>query len=216
MTRSRTPWTRPLRALAIAGVALGAALVAPGAAPEPAPIPTSWEFEFDAGPLRLARVEVPGVGVRPYFYLTFTVTNYWSADLLYAPDFYLKTDQGEILRSGEDIPPAVTAEMLERLGNPLISDQISILGNVLEGPENARSGVVIWPATDLDVDEIMVFAANLSGESTIFWTKDRETGQRQRHVLRKTLMLRYETPGDMTNRGGDPLELVEKPRWVMR
>ncbi len=215
MTRSRTPWTRPLRALAISVVALGATLVAPGAAPEPAPIPTAWEFEFDAGPLRLAYVDVPGVGSRPYFYLTYTVTNYWSADLLYAPDFYLKTDEGEILRSGENIPPVVTAEMLDRLGNPLISDQISILGNVLEGPENARSGVVIWPATDLDVDEIMVFAANLSGESTVYWTKDRESGQRRRSVLRKTLMLRYETPGDLANRGGEPLELVDTV-WVMR
>lgn len=215
MRRSRTPWTRPLRALAIGAVTIGAALTAPGAAPEPAPIPTAWEFEFEAGPLRLAKVNVPGVGVRPYFYLTYTITNYWSADLLYAPDFYLKNDMGQILRSGEDIPPAVTEEMLARLGNPLISDQISILGNVLEGPENARSGVVIWPATDLDADEVMVFAANLSGESTVYWTKDRETGQRKRTVLRKTLMLRYETPGDMTNRGGEPLELVET-RWVMR
>jgi len=75
--------------------------------------------------------------------------------------------------------------------------------------------VVIWPATDLDVDEMMVFVANLSGESTVYWTKDRETGQRKRTVLRKTLMLRYETPGDLTNRGGEPLELIE-PRWVMR
>ncbi len=215
MQRSRTSWTRPIRALAIACVALGAVMTAPGAAPEPSPIPTSWEFDFDAGPLRLARVDVPGVGVRPFFYLTFTVTNFWGADLLYAPDFYLKTDMGEILRSGENIPPAVTAEMLKRLGNPLIKDQISILGSVLEGVENARSGVVIWPATDLDVDEIMVFAANLSGESTVFWTKDRQTGQRQRHVLRKTLMLRYETPGDMTDRGGEPLERVET-LWVMR
>ncbi|MFI4898770.1 MAG: hypothetical protein ACIARR_13230 [Phycisphaerales bacterium JB059] len=215
MRRSRTPWTRPLRAIAIGLVGLGATLAAPAAAPEPAPIPTAWEFEFDAGPLRLAWVNVPNEGVRPFFYLTYTVTNYWSADLLYAPDFYLKTDESEILRSGENIPPVVTEELLARLGNPLINDQISILGNVLEGPENARSGVVIWPATDLDVDEIMVFAANLSGESTVYWTRDRETGQRKRLVLRKTLMLRYETPGDLTDRGGEPLELVET-RWVMR
>ena len=215
MRRSRTPWIRPLRALAIGMVTLGAALTAPGAAPEPAPIPTAWEFDFEPGPLRMAKIDVPGVGVRPYFYLTYTITNYWGGDLLYAPDFYLKNDQGEILRSGEGIPPAVTEEILGRLGNPLISDQISILGNVQEGPENARSGVVIWPATDLDADEIMIFAANLSGENTVYWTKDRETGQRKRIVLRKTLMLRYETPGDLAKRGGDPLELVES-RWVMR
>jgi len=215
-TRRPGPGRLLLVAAAIAGVPLASiATSAPAAPPEPSPVPTTWEFDFREGPLRLITVDVPGVGPRAYFYLTFTITNFWGGELLYAPEFQLKTEEGEVLTSGQNIPPQVTQHLLDLLNDPLIDDQIGILGPVLEGVENAKSGVVIWPATDLDVDEIMVFAANLSGEHTSFWTKDPATGERKRIVLRKTLMLRYDTPGQIGGRGARPLDLVEK-RWIMR
>ncbi len=218
--RSRRP-ARPLGRLLLAAcvalVALPMACVATtaGAAPEPSPVPTTWEFDFREGPMRLITVDMPGVGPRAYFYLTFTITNFWGGELLYAPEFVLKTEEGEVQTSGQNVPPQVNEYILDLLNDPLIDDQSTILGQVLEGIENAKSGVVIWPATDLNVDEIMVFAANLSGEHTTYWTKDPETGDRKRIVLRKTRMLRYETPGEIAGRGARPLELVEK-RWIMR
>ncbi|MEZ6241811.1 MAG: hypothetical protein R3B57_02095 [Phycisphaerales bacterium] len=214
--------TRPSRRLLLAASAMLLALpiasmatTASAAPPEPSPVPVTWEFDFREGPLRLVTVDVPGVGPRAYFYLTFTITNFWGGELLYAPEFQMKTEEGDVLTSGQNVPPQVTEYILNLLNNPLIDDQIQILGPVLEGVENAKSGVVIWPANDLDVDEIMVFAANLSGEHTIFWTKDPKTHERKRIVLRKTLMLRYDTPGEIAGRGARPLDLVEK-RWIMR
>ncbi len=208
------------RLLLASGAAAAALALAPApattlAAPEPSPVPTTWEFDFREGPLRLITVDVPGVGPRAYFYMTYTITNFWGGDLLYAPSFDLKTEEGEILSAGQGVHPRVTEFLLGLLNNPLIDDQSTILGQVLEGIENAKSGVVIWPANDLDVDEIMVFANNLSGEQTSYWVRDPESGDRKRIVLRKTMMLRYETPGEIAGRGALPLELVEK-RWIMR
>ena len=48
------------------------------AAPEPSPVATQWEFTFEEGPLRLAWVD-DGDGMKPYFYLTYRVTNHWGA-----------------------------------------------------------------------------------------------------------------------------------------
>src|SRR5690606_4890038 len=44
-------------------------------APEPDPVPTRWELNFDAGPLRVIRLDTPS-GPRHYFYMTYRVINH--------------------------------------------------------------------------------------------------------------------------------------------
>ncbi len=183
------------------------------AAPEPAPVATQWEFTFDNGPLRLAWVD-DGDGAKPYFYLTYTVTNHWGGVKLFAPDVQLMSDNANVVRSGRDVSSAVTEEIMDRLENPLLESQIDIVSNVLEGVEHARDGVVIWPASDLEADEVTVFFAGLSGEFQSYIV-GRESDDPHRYTLRKTLMLRYSTPGQFEQQGDQPFELAEK-RWVMR
>lgn len=185
----------------------------PAAAPEPRPIAINWEFTFEPGPLRLAWVD-SGDGASPYFYFTYKITNFWGNDLLFAPDVLLVTSDAEVLRSGRDVPGAVTEEIMRRLDNPLIESQIDIVSTVLDGPEHAREGLLVWPATDLDVDEVTVFFAGLSGEFESYVT-GRGTDDPHRYSLRKTLMLRYATPGEIGDQGSRPFDLAEK-RWVMR
>jgi hypothetical protein len=216
MSRILNHTSRTIGALTLGLIALCTLSIptsARAAAPEPSPVSIAWEFTFDAGPLRLAYVEHNGE-TRPYFYLTFRVTNFTDQDLLLAPDVTLVSDGVETYRSGRDIPAGVTEEILRRLDNPLIESQIDIVSTVLSGKEHARDGVVIWPAQDLDADEITVYFSGLSGEFESY-VVGRDTANPQRYTLRKTLMLRYATPGDFENQGARPFELVEK-RWVMR
>lgn len=200
-------------ALPAAGIALGMAGGPALAAPEPHPVATNWEFTFEPGPLRLAWVDTPA-GATPYLYFTFKVTNHWGSDLLFAPAVDLVTSDSEVLRSGRDVPGSVTEEIMRRLDNPLLESQNNIVSTVLNGPEHAREGVLIWPATDLDVDEISLFFGGLSGESEAY-VIGRDGPNPERYTLRKTMMLRYATPGDIGQQGSRPFELVEK-RWVMR
>ncbi len=183
------------------------------AAPEPSPVASTWEFTFDLGPLRLAWVD-DGHGPLPYFFLTYNITNFSGADLLFAPDVSLMTDNITVLKSGRNVPTAVTNLILEELDNPLIESQIDIVSTVLQGPEHARDGVLIWPANQLDVDEVKVFFAGLSGEFESY-VVGRETDNPRRYTLRKTLMLRFATPGEFSEQGARPFEMAEK-RWVMR
>ena len=182
-------------------------------APEPAPVATQWEFTFEPGPLRLAWVEENGRR-NPYFYLTYRVTNHWGGVKLFAPDVSLMADNANVRRSGRGVSSAVTEEIMRRLRNPLLESQIDIVSNVLEGVEHARDGVVIWPAEDLQADEVTVFFAGLSGEFQSYIV-GRDSDDPRRYTLRKTMMLRYSTPGQLAGQGDKPFELIEK-RWVMR
>jgi hypothetical protein len=190
------------------------AVAVTGLAPEPDPVPKRWQLALEAGPLRVASVQVPGQGVRSYYFLTYKVTNTTEQDVLFTPIFELGTDNGEILRSGRDVPSVVTADILARLNNPLIQDQIGIVGLLAQGEANAKEGVVIWPVTDHHVTEISIYAAGFSGETrTVEITNAR--GEKDKIILRKTLMLRYQPPGEIRDWGSRPIELVEK-QWIMR
>ncbi|MBX3322181.1 MAG: hypothetical protein KF757_04245 [Phycisphaeraceae bacterium] len=184
-------------------------------APEPDPVPTRWELDFQPGPLRVMWVELPNQPARHYFYMTYRVTNYSGQDLIFAPSFDLVTAEGAIRRAGREVPPEVTAYLLGQLRSPYLEDQISILGQILQGIENARDGLIVWPADDLETDGIQVFAAGLSGEYKPFVVRDPETKRNKRVMLRKTLMLSYDTPGMLQGRGPEPLPLTGS-LWVMR
>lgn len=200
--------TTGVLALVLALVATTGAVVA---APEPEPVPRRWEFRVDPGELRLACVEVPPIGHQAFFYITYKVTNTTGQDRFFAPSFELVTDRGEIIRSGRNVPPIVADELLDRIGHPFLQNEIDVQGLILQGRENARDGLVIWRADDLLADEVTVYAAGFSGETRSVTRPD--TGEAV--LLRKTLMLRHATPGDLTCRDIDPMARTET-RWVMR
>ena len=212
--RKHPPTTRLLTlAAALAATLAALALVsAPAlAAPQPDPVPRRWQLDVKPGPLRIAVMNVEGVGERAFAYFTYYVENNTGKDLLFAPSFDLATDDGVLSRSGVSVPASVTKRLLERLRNPFLKDQISAVGLLLQGPENARDGLVVWPLDNLEVDEVTIFAAGFSGETKTVIRPD--TGKPV--LLRKTLMLRHQTPGDLAFLGDRPMDRVQR-RWIMR
>lgn len=183
-------------------------------APEPDPIPRRWQLTVEPGPLRVASVELPGQGHRAFYYMTYKVVNTTDTDLLFTPAFDLGTSDGDLLRSGRDVPPAVTRDILARLASPFLQDQTSIVGVLLQGEANAKEGVVVWPIPDMNPSEVTIYGAGFSGEAKAVEFKD-EKGQPAKVLLRKTLMLRYQTPGEIRHMGAEPLPLIEQ-QWIMR
>jgi hypothetical protein len=212
--------TAAVRRLATA-LACACALLAVGAAraPEPDPVPKRWQLELEPGPLRVMAVTTGGAGgaggggatTGLYYYLTYTVTNNSGDDRFLAPSFELSTDTGDLGRSGKDVPLEATAAIKASLQNPLVEDQVAIIGNLLQGRENSKQGVVIWPVVDMHASQVTVYAAGFSGETA----KERVHGSSTPRILRKTLMIRYRGPGDLWKQGGEPLEETER-RWIMR
>jgi hypothetical protein len=186
-----------------------------GLAPEPDAVAKKWELSAKFGALRVATVEIDG-SPRSFLYLTYTVTNNTPSDILFAPSFELANDEGDLLKSGSGVPGAATKAILARLNQPLLQDQISIVGNLLRGEENSKDGLLVWPLTDLSVNEISIFGAGFSGETKAIIVPDRKTGKESVVNLRKTVSLRYKLSGEMSHIGaGDELPLIEK-RWIMR
>jgi hypothetical protein len=207
----RTPFARFFAVLA----AVFGVLCVAGMAPEPDPVPRRWQLAIEPGPLRVTSVDLPGTGPRSYYFFTYKVTNTSAGDLLFAPSFDLATENGDVRRSGRDVPADVTRQIVADLQNKEMQDQIGMVGMLLQGEENAKEGVVIWPVEGMQTSEISVYAAGFSGEMRQVPIKDPKTGKAGTATVRKTLMLRYQSPGELINMSSKPIEVIEK-RWIMR
>ena len=204
-----TTWART-RAVSFACLALPLLLMAMSAVghPKPAAIPYRWQLEFEPGELR---AWVNPADQTPYWYFTYTVTNRSGQDQVWAPAFTMLTDAGEILPSGEGVPLEVVRTLKGLLGNDLLETQTEVIGELLQGKENARDGLVIWPMPTTDLTEISIFVRGLSGETT----KVVNPRTKKEVVLHKTLQRDYLIPGNVLDRGTDPAELVAE-QWIFR
>ena len=193
----------------VAAAGLGAGSI--GMAPEPDPVPRRWELQIDPSALHVTSVNVPNVGAKSYIYMTYKAVNNSGQDVLFAPAFELSLGDGTVARSGRDVPQAVTAELVKRTQNSFIQDQIAIIGDILQGEEHAKEGIVIWPLTNFEPSEVTIYAAGFSGESKSVSSPD----GKEKFVLRKTLRLDYSPRGDLTSSSSQAME-VQNRQWIMR
>lgn len=188
------------------------------AAPEPSPVPLRWQLDLEPGPLKIAFLNVPEVGPRAYLYMTYKVVNNTGGDMYFAPTFELSNDEGDLLRAGRDVPTEVNRLLLEQLKNPFLKDQTDAIGALRQGEENAREGLVVWPAQTLKADRVTVYCIGFSGETkrvTAPAEGSDEGKAGEEVVLRKTLMLIHTTPGELT--GADRRALARtETRWILR
>lgn len=201
--------------IVLAAGAVGVGSVSLATVPEPEPVARRWELDFKPGPFRIATVEVKDQPAKAYLYMTYRVANNSKEDVLFAPVFELATGEGALLRSGNDITPEVTKAIITKLDNPLLQDQIAILGTLQQGEASAREGVVIWNLPKADIDKAIVYISGLSGETQTVEVVDPKTKEIKRVSLRKTRMLTYRMPGDVLKQGNTPFESAED-RWIMR
>jgi len=210
------------RSFALAALVLGFTFVSSApmipaavAAPEPEAVPSRWEFDLEAGKLRVISVNIPNEGQRSFYYWTYKVTNTTGEDLPFNPAFELYTEDGtksELVRSGRDVPREATETILEKIDNDLLLDEVDIQsGLLLQGRENAREGLVVWPVESYKIDEVVIYAEGFSGESRSVTRPDNG----ERVVLRKTLMLRHSVEGTLDSTSPRPLRRTVE-RWILR
>lgn len=182
--------------------------IAQEAYPEPRAAPMRWELHFIPGDLR---VYVDPVEQKPYWYFTYTVENRTGEEQIWAPRFVLYTDVGELMRSGTDVPTRVTHDVIDMLGDELLMNQNEVIGEIRQGREHARDGVVIWPLGKSRVTEISLFISGISGETAE--VTNPITGEKM--LLRKTLQREYVVPGNPIARGSRPVRFLDD-RWIFR
>ncbi len=181
------------------------------AAPEPEAAPRRWQLRLAPGDLRVAVVDAAGAGPRAYLYMTYKVVNNSGEDRDFSPWFEMATDSGQIARAGRDVPHAVVQELLRRIDNSFLQDDLSVQGRLLQGEENAREGLIVWPAADMTAGEYTVFAMGFSGETKTVARPDNG----EEVVLRKSLMLTHDGTGRLDPTTGRPLNRTAE-RWILR
>ena len=147
--------------------------------------------ELDFTPTDLRLYQDPRSG-RNFWYLTYEVVNRTGRDQRFAPRIDLLTDEGRVVAQGAGVPSQVVKDLKELLQNPLLEDQFEILGEVLQGREHAKTGLVVFEASYLEPTELTVFVQGLSRETK----KAPHPKSGEPVTLRKSLRLDYLVPGD--------------------
>ncbi|HBZ96610.1 MAG TPA: hypothetical protein DEO57_02050, partial [Phycisphaerales bacterium] len=132
--------------------------------PKPKAVPDRPELNFQPGPLRIFQSPTNG---RWFWYMTYEVSNYTGEDRIWAPTLTLFTDRGEVIESGRGVDRDQVLEIHEHLGQGMLELQHEIIGDLLQGEGNARSGLVVWQAGHTDVHELSLFVAGISSETTL-------------------------------------------------
>lgn len=177
------------------------------APPEPSTRPPRWELQFEVThDLRLIQV-----GREHYWFLTYLVTNKTGEDQIFVPNAILATDAGDILKDGE-VPYEVTERILKMMKNPLLESKNQIIGQLKQGKENAREGLMVWKSGRLeDVRDVRLFIGGLSSDTQV--VKNPVTGDDA--VVRKHLAREYDCPGEPLAEPGRAVRL-RRNHWIMR
>ena len=220
--------TRAAAATMVAGLTAVLAISAVQAAPSPSEVPVSWEIEIHFETPQAIEVPIAGeAGVRRFWYLRFTVTNETGEDRIFVPECTLYTDTGQILRAGQNVPTTVFKAIQKLYNDPLMTDLTGVTGKLLQGEDNAKTGVAIWPDFDPKAGMIDIFIGGLSGETAqvqlptpIQVTEmdakgDLHVVEKTKVILSKTLHLSYSIPGEAAARLRTKAKLL-KEDWVMR
>lgn len=171
----------------------------------------SWQLDFSFEMPQLIMVKDAEGQARWYWFLTYKVVNNTKADRLFVPEFTVATARGDLLTAGEGVSGSIFQAVKQRLRNDLLLSPFEVIGPLLQGEDYAKESVAIWPVFPHDVDQMDVFAANLSGETEVI--KNPVSGEPV--VLSRTLMISFSLPGSDQNPSNLQLDLNEQ-RWVMR
>ena len=220
--------TRAAAATMMAGLMAALSISPVQAAPKPSEVPISWEIEIRPETPQAIEVAVSGEGgAKRFWYLRFTVTNRTGEDRIFVPECVLYTDTGQILRAGQHVPTTVFKAIQKLYNDPLLTDLTGAMGKLLQGEDNAKTAVAIWPDFDPKAGTIDIFIGGLSGETAqvqlptpIKITEadakgDLRVVEKDKVILSKTLHRSYGIPGEAAARLLTKAKLLRED-WVMR
>ena len=171
-----------------------------------------WELDYQVGPLRLYK---DGESGEAFWYATYTIVNRTGRDRNIAPQWTILDEEGRLFNAGEGVSRRVQRAVQALLANPLHEDQSAVIGDIMTGEENAKSGFAIWKAGP----EVRRFSILVTGLSTIKKVSD-DPATKKPIVLKKTRRIDYQMATDRATLIGEvpmvPSGAEQNPRWIMR
>ena len=189
------------------------------AVPEPAIVPKPGDWTLDVRFENPQQIVLPGAVKQRFWYMILTLTNKTGKDVDFYPACELMTDTFQRIPAIQGTP-AILFEKIKRRhhGRYPFLELIENAGNkILQGQDNTKDVVVIWPDFDPNAKSFDIFISGLSNETAVIndpVEKDKD-GNPVKIYLRKTLELTYSLAGDPKFRDRQRLKLENK-QWVMR
>lgn len=132
-----------------------------------------------------------------YWYVVYTVTNNTGAERNFVPVFTLYSDSAAVRRAG--VYPSVFDAIKKARKIRFLENAVQMIGKILPGEDNARTGVAIFEPLDRNTNTFKIFVEGLSGqfiERPNLAAKADAPAAEKVLRLRKTLVLDYKIPGD--------------------
>jgi len=121
-----------------------------------------WNLDFQFDRPEPIVVTGPTGEKQIYWYVLYTVTNKTGQDRTFVPVFTLFADTGALSRAG--IYPSVF-DAVKKLRKPkFLENAVQMMGKLLVGEDNARTGVAIFPPLSFKTTKFTIFIEGLSGE----------------------------------------------------
>jgi hypothetical protein len=158
--------------------------------------------------------------------MIYTVTNNTGRDVGFYPEFTLVTDNLQVLPAMVNVEPEVFSAIKNEYKTtyPWLEHPSKVIGKLLQGKDNARDSVVIWPDFNEKATTIDVYIGGLAGECTSVPNPLYVEGKSDPKkvppcfVVRKTLQIQYALPTDPANRTrvSPSRKGPSAVEWVMR
>jgi len=192
------------------------------AAPKPAVVPGPDDWTVDVkfeNPQRILLQTAGDKSPRLFWYLILTLTNNTNRDVEFYPNCELMTDTFQLIPAGKNVPDEVFEQIKTRHKTiyPFLEPLEKSGNKILQGDDNTKDIVIVWPDFDPNAKSIDLFVTGLSNETIAIEdpaAKDKD-GNSVRIFLRKTLQLTYTIGGDPAFRADAKL-LYNDRQWVMR
>lgn len=191
-------------------------------APQPAIVPSTnqWTLNVVFNQPQQITVKLPGeTKARRLWYIIVTLTNNSDIDVPFYPACELMTDTLEVLGTYNDTEGIVFDKIKRRHKKkyPFLEPLELAENRILQGQDNTKDMVIIWPDFDAKAKNISLFLAGFSNETVAVEhpTEKDVDGNPKKLYLRKTLELQYSIAGDEKLRSSGKFAYKGK-RWVMR
>jgi hypothetical protein len=190
------------------------------AAPEPAVVAKPGDWTLEVRFEQPQQMVLPGALQQRFWYIILTLTNKSGKDVDFYPQCDLVTDTLQVIPSARGTPTSLFEKIKNRHhGKYPLLELLENAGNkLLQGEDNTRDVVVIWPDFDPNAKSVSMFISGLSNETVAVDSpteKDPNGNPVKMCLLRKTLELRYSIAGDPKFRSDQKLKF-ESRQWVMR
>jgi hypothetical protein len=191
-------------------------------APQPAivPAPNQWTLNVVYNQPQQITVKIPSQRKpQRFWYVILTITNNSNNDVPFYPTCELVTDTFQIIPAYRDTRNLVFDKIKSRYKKkfPLLESLETAEPRILQGEDNTKDLVIIWPDFDASAKSISLFIAGLSNETVVVNhpTQKDPNGNPEKIYLRKTLELQYAISGDPNFRSNTSL-VYKGMDWVMR